>query len=68
MRTIASERMRLGMSQTELADHLRVTRVTVSRWERGKNNPSAQMIASLSDLFGCSSDYLLGLSQERLPR
>lgn len=67
MKTIASERTLIGLSQSELADRLGVSRLTVTRWETGAVLPPTDSLLALSDLFGCSIDYLLGRTKERLP-
>lgn len=65
MRNIASERVRIGLSQSELAERLGVTRVTVARWESGISTPGSSMIVALADIFKCSTDYIYGRSDER---
>lgn len=68
MKNLASERVRVGMSQADLASELDIARESVARWEIGASCPSVQMLMKMSDLFGCSVDYLLGRSQERVIR
>ncbi|MGZ4788742.1 MAG: helix-turn-helix transcriptional regulator [Terriglobales bacterium] len=51
-RNIASLRSRLEMTQTELADRLGVTAMTISRWERGLVEPTASGYISLGNLAG----------------
>ena len=65
MRNIASERVRICLTQEGLADHLGVTRQTVLRWENGKTNPPTSAVYMMANLFGCSTDYLLGITDER---
>lgn len=65
MRNIASERVRLGLTQEGLAEHLGVARQTVLRWENGKTNPPTSAIYMMAYLFGCSTDYLVGRTDER---
>lgn len=65
---IASERVRLGWSQEDLADKLEVSRDTVKKWELGESPIKSSMLIAMSDLFGCSIDYLLGRCEERLLR
>lgn len=48
-------------SQKELADVLFVNQTAVSQWERGATMPSGQMLLKLSNMYGVSVDYLLGL-------
>lgn len=37
-----------------------ITNVTISRWEKEKNSPTAEMWGLLADYFGVSVDYLKG--------
>lgn len=48
-----------GMSQTQLAKRIGITRSSVNAWELGISVPSAQYIVELSDIFSVSTDYLL---------
>lgn len=65
---IASERVRLGLRQADLAEKLGVGISTVLRWERERLSPSASQLVMMAELFGCSTDYLLGLTDERKPK
>ena len=56
---IAKKRKDLGVTQTEFAEDLCVTRQTVSRWESGSVLPDIEKIADIADLLGVSCDYLL---------
>lgn len=48
-----------GMTQTELAEKLDVSRQAVSRWEMGTAKPEVDTLIAISDLFGVTLDYLL---------
>ena len=61
-RRIASVRTLRGFRQDEVADALGVSRFTVSKWERGVQLPHGDTLARLCLLLGCSSDYLLTLT------
>lgn len=65
---IASERVRLGYSQDDLAAELGVSRDTVKDWELENATVKSSMLEKMADLFGCSIDYLLARTDERLPR
>lgn len=56
-----AERVRRGLTQTELADMLGVTQMTVCRWETGECEPSAAKLVSMTSLYGCSAEYLLDM-------
>lgn len=64
---IASERKRLGLSQTDLGEKVGKDRSTVARWESDPTSMGIQSLLQLAKLFNCSVDYLLGLSDERVP-
>lgn len=48
------------MTQTELANEIGVTRVTVCNMLSKKTPPSTKTLCEISDVFGVSTDYLLG--------
>lgn len=56
---IKSLREQSGMSQTELAKLLGITRSSVNAWELGISVPSTPYIVELANIFKISTDYLL---------
>ena len=56
---IQSQRVRLGLSQDALADKLRVTRQSVSKWELGQTTPDIDKVVMLCQLFNITTDELL---------
>lgn len=57
-------RSKYGFSQKEVADKLGVSPSIVSGYETGERTPSIDVLLSLSFLYHCSVDYLLGKSNE----
>lgn len=53
-------RRRLNMSQEELAEKCGVSRQAVTKWETSESTPSLDNIILLADLFGITTDELLG--------
>lgn len=53
-----------GMTQSELAKKLGITRSSVNAWEMGISVPSTQYIIELSQLFKVTTDYLLKNDKE----
>jgi len=51
------------LTQASLAKRLGITRASVNAWEMGISVPSTQYIVELSQIFGVSADYLLGLER-----
>ena len=62
---LAAERVRLGMTQEQLADALSCTAETLGEWENDASGMPGEAMVKASALFGCSLDYLLGQSNER---
>jgi transcriptional regulator with XRE-family HTH domain len=54
-------RLSRGLTQTELAKIMSVTRSSVNAWELGISVPTAAKLVELSLFFHVSTDYLLGL-------
>lgn len=67
MNRIKEVRKEKGYSQKSLADALNVNQTAVSQWERGATLPASSTLAKLSKLLDSSSDYLLGLSENKDP-
>lgn len=63
---VRAKRIALGLSQEDLATELGVKHQHVSRIELGDAAPSLEMLVSLSNRLGVSTDYLL-TGQERAP-
>ena len=49
------------MSQTEAAEALGVTQMTVSRWETGQTVPNALNLIKMGEVYGKSIDQLCGV-------
>ena len=62
-RAIKELRQKRGFTQEELADALRVSAQTISRWENGANAPDLSMLPQLAVYFSVTTDYLLGVER-----
>ena len=58
---IAENRKRLGLTQDALAEKLGVTAQAVSKWENDQSCPDITTLPKLAEIFGCSTDELLGI-------
>lgn len=58
-------RVETRLSQAQLGQKLGVSQQTVAGWEAGRTSPGRPMVARLVDVFGVTSDYLLGISDNR---
>ncbi len=52
-----------GLTQSQLAKSLGLTRSCVNAWEMGISVPSTQGIVELASIFDVSTDYLLGVDR-----
>ena len=65
---IKSERIRLDLSQRDLAEALGVSEKTVQNWEIDIGGCSVRQLMAMSNIFKCSADYLTGRTEERIIR
>ncbi len=63
---IKALRLAGNYSQVDIAEKLSVTKQTISNWENNNIQPSIDMLIKIADLFGVSTDYLLG--RDEVPR
>ena len=59
---IMQHRKEMGLTQDQLAEKLGVTAQAVSKWENDQSCPDINMLPRLAELFGTSTDALLGHS------
>lgn len=60
-------RTKYGFSQKELAERLDISPSIVSGYETGERTPSIDVLLSISYVYGCSVDYLVGKENKRPP-
>ena len=65
MNNIASERRRIGMTQEEFAKRLGCCKTSLSLYEGGAA-VSSDRLKKMADIFGCTTDYLLARTEERI--
>ncbi len=59
---IDAERARRGMKKKEFAAALGVSIRSVINWQKGISELPCGKLIEIAKLFGCSTDYLLGLN------
>ena len=62
MNRIRELRVSKKMKQTELGNLLNCSGTAISNYETGSRDLDSSTIRRLCEIFGCSADYLLGLS------
>ena len=60
MNRIAELRKKNNLSQTELAERLKIAQNTLSQYENELRTPSSRVVLQLADLFGVTPNYLMG--------
>lgn len=53
-------RVKYGYSQKQVADKVNISPSIISGYETGERTPSTDVLLSLSNIYNCSVDYLLG--------
>lgn len=54
-----------GYTQQDLADKLKKAKSTIAMYENETRKPSLRVLKQLSNIFNCSVDYILGISNNR---
>lgn len=65
---LAAERTRIGMTQEQLAKELGAAQKTVCKWEKDASTMPGEAILKCASMFGCSVNYLLDETDDRLVR
>lgn len=68
VKPLASERVRLGLTQEEAAARLGCSVKSLCFYENNVRDTPTDIANAAADLYGCSTDYLYGRTTERLPR
>ena len=55
------------LNGVQLAAEMGLYKNAVSEWKTGKVKPSTELIIKLAEYFEVSTDYLLGLTDDRSP-
>ena len=63
---IVFHRKRLGLTQDALAELMGVTAQAVSKWENDQSCPDIGALPKLAEIFGISTDELLGVEQKEV--
>lgn len=65
MKKIKDLRSEYKISQRELAEAIKVTQASISRWEKNQKSISGANLIKLSQYFNVSVDELLGIYIDR---
>lgn len=61
-------RTKEGYSQTFVAKAIGISPPIISTYESGQKSPSLESLVALAQLYKCSTDYLLGLTDVTIRR
>lgn len=56
-------RLKSGMTQLQLADKVNVTKSVINYYEHKDKKPSPDILIKFSEIFGVTTDYLLGVEK-----
>ena len=63
---IKNLRIARNYNQVEFAKQLGVTKQCISNWENDNVVPSIDMLVKIADLFGVTTDFLLGRNNKKM--
>ena len=64
---IRAQRIRIGMTQDDLAEKLLIPKTSVSAYENDRIDIKGSRIVELAEALGVSPNYLLGFNEEENP-
>jgi len=53
-----------GYTQLQVSEQIGVERSSYSLYESGRRNPDYSTLKAIAKIFGCTTDYLLGVTDE----
>lgn len=62
---MAYKRVASGLTQARLGEMVGVKKIEISQYETGKRTPSDEYLKRLADVLQCTTDELLGRTQEK---
>ena len=57
-----------NLTQEDIAKMVKVSKATISNYEKGKVSPPIELLIKLAERYDVSIDWLCGLSNEEIPR
>ncbi|MGK0469393.1 MAG: transcriptional regulator with XRE-family HTH domain [Clostridium sp.] len=63
---LKTERNRIHVTLETMAEDLKTTKATLSRYENNLREPKVDFVKQIADYLQCSTDYLLGRTDNRL--
>ena len=63
---LKTERNRIHVTLETMAEDLKTTKATLSRYENNLREPKVDFVKQIADYLQCSTDYLLGRTENRL--
>ena len=58
-------RIDAGKTQKQLANDISIGQATISQWENGTSKPTADALIALSEYYGVTADFILGISRDK---
>lgn len=57
---LKQRRKEKGLTHQQMAEELKINRVTYTNWENGKREPELVKVTEIAGILNCTVDYLLG--------
>jgi transcriptional regulator with XRE-family HTH domain len=58
-------RQESGLTQEELAEKLQIVKSTITKYEKNTRKPEFEILIKMADIFGTTTDYLLGRTDKK---